>query len=132
MLLNGVWEFAHSPLYVDHSQGWGYVVWSRLHCTVGDVMILLSCFWITSLLSRSRHWLLRPKFALPLVLFITLGVTYTVFSEWFNTQIRESWEYTTRMPTLFGIGLSPVLQWIVIPPILIQLIRASNRKKIKA
>lgn len=122
-LLNGIWEFAHSSLYTDHAQGLGYVIWSRLHCTVGDVMILLSCFWVTSLVFRTRLWALKPKWMLPATVFVLLGVSYTIFSEWLNTQVRESWAYSTNMPTLFGIGLSPILQWLVIPPILVRIVR---------
>lgn len=47
------------------------------------------------------------------------GIVYTTFSEWLNTEIRGSWAYTVWMPTLpmIGIGLSPFLQWMVVPPL---------------
>jgi hypothetical protein len=48
---------------------------------------------------------------------IALGVAYTVFSEWLNVQILRRWSYTTAMPVLplIGIGLTPLLQWVVVP-----------------
>ncbi len=55
-LLNGLWEFLQSPLYADHEWGTIYVLWSRLHCTGGDVLILLGAYWITSLMFRTRSW----------------------------------------------------------------------------
>jgi hypothetical protein len=48
---------------------------------------------------------------------VLLGVGYTVFSEWLNVGIRQSWSYTEAMPVLplFGTGLTPFLQWLVVP-----------------
>jgi len=31
----------------------------------------------------------------PALSFITLGLAYTVWSEWFNTQVALSWEYAS-------------------------------------
>lgn len=46
-----------------------------------------------------------------------LALGYTIFSEWLNTEVRESWAYREAMPRLpgLGTGLTPVLQWIVVP-----------------
>jgi hypothetical protein len=30
---------------------------------------------------------------------ILFGLGYTVFSEWLNTQVRQSWSYTEAMPS---------------------------------
>jgi hypothetical protein len=119
-LLNTVWEFGHSPLYTDHTQGWNHVIWSRLHCTVGDVMILLSCFWFTSLCLRTRRWPLRRPIA-GTALFVSSGLGYTIFSEWWNTAVRKTWTYSDTMPVVYDIGLSPILQWLVIPLSLVSL-----------
>ncbi len=52
-VLNLVWELAQSPLYADHATGWGYIAWTRVHCTLGDVLILLGAFWATAAVFRS-------------------------------------------------------------------------------
>jgi len=121
-VLNAIWEFAQSALYTDHDRGWWYVTWTRLHCTVGDVMILLSAFWIVSFAFRTRSWAAGKRHS-ACVLFIVSGLGYTIFSEWWNTSIRDSWQYADVMPVVFGIGLSPVAQWIVIPPVVLRLIQ---------
>ena len=48
---------------------------------------------------------------------MTAGLAYTVFSEWLNTEVRRSWAYSDLMPVLppLGTGLSPLLQWLVVP-----------------
>jgi hypothetical protein len=119
--LNAVWEFAHSPLYADWDRDWMYLLWTRLHCTVGDVVILLGAFWLTSLVFRTRRWIgIRHGAA---VLCVLLGIGYTTWSEWFNTSIRESWDYAPAMPVIGGIGLAPILQWMVLPSLILWLSR---------
>jgi hypothetical protein len=48
---------------------------------------------------------------------IVLGAAYTVFSERLNVEIWRSWSYTAAMPVLplLGTGLTPLLQWLVVP-----------------
>src|SRR3546814_8869398 len=50
---------------------------------------------------------------------IAFGLAYTIFSEWLNIVVRESWAYSDLMPVipLIDTGLSPVTQWIVIPTV---------------
>lgn len=112
--LNLIWEFAHSSLYTDGDRDAWYIVWTRIHCTVGDVMILLFTFYGVSAVYRSRYWW-KSERVTPGVLFIMAGLSYTVWSEWYNINVAQTWEYTTSMPTVFGFGLSPLLQWVVGP-----------------
>ena len=128
-LLSGLWEFGHSSFYTDHVRGLWYVVWTRLHCTGGDVMILVITFWGVSLLTRSRTWVTDDR-SWPRILFVIGGFSYTVFSEWVNTTVRETWTYTDAMPQILGFGLTPLLQWIVVPLVVMWLMRrALNEPK---
>lgn len=122
--LNTGWEFAHSPLYADWDREWTYLLWTRLHCSVGDVMILLGAFWFTSLAFGTRGWIGTTHRAA--LLFIVLGVGYTAWSEWFNTSVRASWDYAPTMPVIGGIGLTPMLQWVLLPPLILWLSRPST------
>ena len=62
--------------------------------------------------------------------FVTLGtgVAYTIFSEWLNIVVRQSWAYSEAMPVvpLIGVGLSPLLQWLVIPGVAMLVVRRSR------
>ncbi len=84
--LNALWEALPSPLYSDFDRALSYLVWSRLHCTGGDVMILLAAFWATSALFRTRSW--PGRGGLPSAVFVGLGLAYTVWSE--STTPRSS------------------------------------------
>jgi hypothetical protein len=57
--------------------------------------------------------------------FIMVGVVYAVLSEWANVHMFKSWGYNQSMPIIpwVQMGLTPFLQWIVIPPIVILLVR---------
>jgi len=120
--LNAVWEAVQSPLYTDYGRGTWYLIRTRLHCTGGDVLILLAAFWLTALVFRDRRWTGRPSWPAA-SLFVAIGLTYTVWSEIHNTRIVHAWEYAAAMPRIGGIGLTPLVQWLVIPPFLVVLLR---------
>lgn len=120
-----LWEIAQFPLYtVWHEGDWGYILYGLVHCTLGDLMIILSVFWIVALLNRSRHWIYSPSLY-NIVLFTIIGLGYTIYSEIVNTRIKGTWGYTELMPIVpvIEIGGMPFLQWLLIPPILIWLIK---------
>ena len=52
------------------------------------------------------------------------AMAFTARSEWYNVYRAGSWGYTTSMPMIFGIGLSPLLQWLVLPPVMVASYRA--------
>ena len=59
-----------------------------------------------------------------------IGAAYTLFSEWMNVTLLGSWAYAESMPVLglgaFEIGLSPLAQWLVIPPVALALARRTT------
>ncbi len=121
-VLDAIWELLQSPLYADHDRGLLYLLRTRLHCTAGDVLISLAVFLLTSLAFRSRYWFLIPRL-LPRAVFVVGGLSYTTFSEWFNTRVALAWEYAPAMPRILGVGLLPLLQWIIIPLVLLAVLR---------
>ena len=125
--LNLAWEIAQLPLYTIYEQAdaatIAYVV---AHCTVGDVLIALASYGVGFLATRSARWPVeRPLLGGAIA--IGTGMAYTLFSEWLNVSVRGSWEYAPAMPTVYGIGLSPVLQWLLVPILMLFIIRALAR-----
>ena len=47
------------------------------------------------------------------------AMAFTAWSEWYNVYRAGNWGYTASMPMIFGIGLSPLLQWLIIPPVIV-------------
>ena len=113
---NLVWETLQLPLYTLAQTGTArYIIYAVIHCTVGDLMIAAMALCAAILLAgHGWPWRNYRRVALLAILF---GLAYTVFSEWLNVSVRESWAYAAAMPIIpgLGTGLSPVLQWIVVP-----------------
>ena len=60
---------------------------------------------------------------LPWVMFLGLGLAYTVFSEHVNVHLAHQWAYSRWVPTYGGIGLVPLMQWLVVPTLSVRLVR---------
>jgi hypothetical protein len=111
------WEFAHLPLYTIWLTGTpGELAFAAVHCTGGDLLITLSTITLSLVLSGGADW---PRVRMRRVLAgaLVFGVGYTIFSEWLNIEVRQAWAYRDIMPMIpvLDAGLSPVLQWVVIP-----------------
>ncbi len=116
---NLVWEALHLPLYTIWSAGTlTEQAFAAGHCTLGDVLIAASTLTLALLLVGDRRWPL-DRFWPVAILTIAFGLAYTVFSERLNTVVRAAWAYSDWMPIVsiagLRIGLSPLLQWIVVP-----------------
>ena len=106
LILNIIWEFSHHFLYVDLS---GIPKYSHLIiASFADMVIILGIFAIVSLKNKNLNWIKNPsKFDYFMVVF--LGLIIAIFIEMINLNLGR-WEYTLAMPTLFGIGISPLIQ----------------------
>lgn len=116
---NLVWETAHLPLYTIWRTGTaGENGFAVVHCTIGDVALALSMLATALLVTGSRDWPARHFWGVA-ALTVLLGVGFTVFLEWLNVAVWKSWAYSSLMPVLpifgFKVGLSPLLQWILVP-----------------
>jgi hypothetical protein len=122
-----VWESLHVRLYtIWDNPDRLYVAKAVLHCTLGDVLVALAGFGVAALLVRSAGWPLSRPF-LGTMAVIASTVAYTAWSEWYNVYRIGSWAYGSSMLTIAGIGVTPVLQWIVVPPLGVWAFRALCR-----
>lgn len=118
-IANLAWEIAQLPLYTIWQTGTlGALSFAVLHCTAGDVLIALAAATLALALFGRDTW---PKetYVCVAVVATVLGFGYTLYSEWLNTAVRQSWAYAPAMPTLplVRTGLAPAAQWLIIPPI---------------
>jgi hypothetical protein len=115
------WEVAQLPLYtLWQDAGASHIAWAVLHCTAGDVLIACSSFVLVSAGLGGTDWPARSP-GRGLALLLVVGVAYTAFSEWLNVYRLGSWAYADAMPTLWGIGLAPILQWLLVPTLTLRL-----------
>ena len=114
---NLLWETLHLPLYMIWRDGTvAELAFAVVHCTGGDFLIGLTSLALALLLIGEGDWPQRSYWSVA-ALTIAFGVSYTIFSEWLNVEVRENWVYSELMPTIpaVGTGLSPVAQWVAIP-----------------
>lgn len=129
LALNLAWEAAHVRLYTLWQEAEAaYIAFSIVHCTLGDVLIGIAALVAALTLARAAsiaHW----PWARVAAITSLAGVAYTIFSEWMNIMLLRSWTYAEAMPTLeiggFEIGLTPLAQWLLLPPIALYLGRAT-------
>jgi hypothetical protein len=114
---NLVWEAAQLPLYtLWHDGTASSITGAMLHCAAGDVVIATIALTGALAVVGRAEWPDQGWFRVAVVA-LSIGVGYTIFSEYLNTVIRRSWTYAELMPTLpwLGTGLAPAAQWIVVP-----------------
>lgn len=124
-LLNYPWEFLQVPFFDDMPTmpHWEAVVFCT-RATFGDVLIALAAFWGMAAFTRNRSWILEPTLR-AVLLFLAIGVVITLGLEWHATEIDDRWQYADTMPTLpiLGTGLLPLIQWLILPLLLIWFVR---------
>ena len=122
--LNFFWEVAQTYFYTMKDAPFNTMLYGWIHCTLGDVILTMLSFWIVSMVSRSRRWLLHLSPS-NFIVFIMIGVVATVISEQVNVHILKSWTYNQLMPIVPGlkVGLVPLLQWMAIPTAVLLLVR---------
>ena len=118
-VLHLVWEIAHVRLYTIGMEADGLrTSWAVFHCSLGDVLIALAMFALAGIVLRRADWPVSRPWAGGAIVVIG-AMAYTVWSEWHNVYRAGNWGYIAAMPLIFGIGLSPLLQWLILPPMMV-------------
>jgi len=118
-VLNLTWEIAQVRLYTIWGEADGLsVAWALFHCSLGDVAIALAMFALAGMVLRRADWPVSRPWTGSAIAVIG-AVAFTVWSEWYNVYRAGNWGYTESMPMIFGIGLSPLLQWLILPPVMV-------------
>lgn len=124
-VVNFVWEFRQVSFYRDMPPAphWSTTKFCPV-ASAGDAVIALVSFWAVVVITRTRAWVLKPS-ARHVALFAMVGIVMTVDAEWVATELLGRWTYADRMPTLplIGTGLLPLLQWMILPPLVVWFVR---------
>ena len=117
-VLNLAWEIAQVRLYTIWAADGTTVAWSLLHCTLGDVAIALAMYALAGVVLWRADWPSSRPWTGGVIVVIG-ALAFTAWSEWYNVYRTANWGYTASMPMIFGIGLSPLLQWLILPPVMV-------------
>ncbi len=98
LILNAVWELVQMPLYVVDVSGWE--CWMLcLRASVWDALIITGVYYLIDTPSRKNRYTL----AVAACILIAIFIEYRALNE-------GRWAYSQLMPTLWGIGISPLIQ----------------------
>jgi hypothetical protein len=121
---NYAWELLQSPLYAE-MEGIKSMLWHCFAASLGDGVLVLLIFALGWAVLRRRDWFVRPG-GRGYVLMLVAGLLIAVGVELVAVRAFGQWKYTRRMPSLpiLGIGLAPVAQMLVLPPIIFRVVAA--------
>ncbi len=128
--LNFLWEVGQARFYASMK---GLPIWSATWlCTraaAADVALLVLWFVIAALVASDAAWPVHPT-AKPIATFFALCLLATVGIEHWAIATRR-WTYSDDMPVIFGVGVLPLLQWILIPVLSVLVFRLAFRMTLR-
>jgi hypothetical protein len=118
------------PLYTIWQTGTAEeLIADVLVCTAADLLIAIVSLAAGIILTG---WNKRRASPSPEVIFVTclVAVSFTIFSEWINVHVTGTWAYSDLMPIVPGlkVGLSPLVQWVILPSLGILLAERCSRR----
>ena len=118
--VNFAWEMAQSVLYAGMG-GWLIATWRCFVASLGDGVIVLGIAATGCVVFGCQGWFVRPRLATYIYL-VTAGIAVAAFVER-RALAAGRWAYTNRMPIvpILDVGFVPVLQMVVLPPIVFSL-----------
>ena len=123
LLLHYAWEMLQAPLFdVFAGQSFWQHAWPCFRAALGDLAIAGGAYVVTAVLFRQIRWPFETHWFWPSVVWTVLGLLATVAFERWALWVGR-WHYTDAMPTIAGIGLTPLLQWIVVPAATLAIVR---------
>lgn len=122
---NAIWEFLHYRLYFDLSGIPKYP--HLLLATFTDAVIITVIFLMISLKNKNIKWMNKPN-KLDYLLVIFFGLVVAIFIEMRALAIGR-WAYKEIMPTIFGIGISPLVQLAITGILSLFLIKYLSKNK---
>jgi hypothetical protein len=111
LVANLAWEVAQMPLYTLWSEGSpAEVIRAVPHCTAGDGVIGAAALGSAWLLTAARGWPAQGSGRVAVA---------AVALEWLNVEPWRNWAYAAAVPRVppLATGLSPILQWLLLPPL---------------
>ena len=129
VLINYPWELGQSPFYQGMSD-FGDAFWHCFRASLGDGVLVLLIFACGLLMLRRMDWFEHPGARGYLVMLVA-GLAIAVVVEWAAVQVAQRWAYTDRMPRLpgLGIGIMPLVQMLVLPPLIFRIVAAIERRR---
>ena len=126
-ITNLIWENLQAPLYTSF-KNFGQHFSFCLVASLVDAVVILAFYFIISLIRKDAFWLLNIRLADMLVLLALGLLTALLFEKW--ALQSGTWDYTSEMPVIFGIGLAPLIQLAILSIISIYLVKIAFGRRV--
>lgn len=123
-----LWEMLQMPFYVmDGMTAWE-VTKSCAFASLGDAGIMVAAAWIADRITGGGLWKRRLNLR-PVAIFLAVGLALAAAIEWLAIRSNWGWLYSDTMPSVLGIGLVPLLMWVIAPTLSLLLVRHIARSR---
>jgi hypothetical protein len=131
VLFNYLWELAQAPLYVGLESYNPGVLWHCFVASLGDAVMVILIFATGWIALQRPDWFEHPGLS-GYVVMLAAGLVLAVLVEWVGLHVLDRWQYTDRMPLLprVHIGLVPIAQMILLPPLAFRAVAFIQSKKL--
>lgn len=129
VVVNYPWEVVQTPLYKGMDD-FSRMLWHCFPASLGDGLLVLLIFGVGWLLTGQQEWFINPG-GRGYTIMLASGLVIAVAVEWVAVQIAGQWDYSDRMPIipLLGIGLAPVAQMLLLPPLIFYVVARCAAKE---
>ncbi len=116
-ILNEAWELLQMPLYEQSIYKIGHIAFCTLGALADTIMVLL-LYILFAFVYKNPFWIEQKNWG-KICIVMLAGAVGAVFSEKRHLLIG-SWSYNQSMPIIpfMNVGLSPVLQFLLLPIII--------------
>jgi len=124
--LNGPWEILHGTLYQGFAFDLAHMAWC-LQASVVDALYTTVLYGVIAGIKRNSGWMAAPSRG-DLGVIVLSGLAVALLIEYWALG-TERWAYTSYMPVLPGlrVGLSPVVQLVILPLLTFWIMRRWER-----
>lgn len=123
-----LWEMFQMPFFDASDLSTWQVTANCGLASFGDAGIMVTAYVIASWCMGDRHWLSKPSSRSVLV-YLATGQAITIGIEIVAVRVSWGWSYSNLMPMALGVGLVPVVMWVLVPLLSLGLAMRSIRRE---
>lgn len=125
-----IWEAAQMSFYDFPESSLMTNIFGCFVPSLGDGLMTLIIYWSGWLLFRDFWWILNPRVK-GYFFIIGAGLILALVVEWNALYRTGAWSYNEKMIwiPIFGVGLSPILQMVLLPPATVLLLQWVWKKR---
>lgn len=132
-LFHLLWENIQAPLFIGFESFSQHFFICLFATATGDMIFTAIIYLAIAAVNKDLWWILKKESYERIctwVIAIVVGIFLAVTFEFWAVKLVERWEYGS-MPTIpfVGIGITPIVQMIVVPIIVLWMSRSAIIKK---